>query len=111
MIGAAYPTEINKPVAMADVAGANGLAVTGAGGPIVAGTQFLAVAEVCSPVGEVEGDPQTDDRKVEHGFSTPEEEAGSHPLKHSGVEKWVCPVMGRRRLTLLPQKRTSVPTR
>ena len=91
MIGAAYPTEINKPVAMADVAGASGPAVTGAGGPVVAGTRFLAVAEVYSPVGEVEGDPQTDDRKVEHGFSTPEEEAGSHPLEHSGAEKWVCP--------------------
>ena len=87
MIGAAYPTEMNKPVAMTVVAGA----VTGAGGPVVAGTRFLAVAEVYSPVGEVEGDPQTDDRKVEHGFSTPEEEVGSHPLEHSGVEKWVCP--------------------
>ena len=43
MIGAAYPTEMNKPVAMADVAGASGLAVTGAGGPVVAGTRFLAV--------------------------------------------------------------------
>ena len=91
MIGAAYQTEMNKPVAMADVAGASGPAVTGAGGPVVAGTRFLAVAEVYSPVGEVEGDPQTDDRKFEHGFSTPEEEAGSHPLEHSGVEKWVCP--------------------
>ena len=98
MIGVAYPTEMNKPVAMADVAGASGPAVTGVGGPVVAGTRFLAVAEVYSPVGEIEGDPQTDDRKVEHGFSTPEEEAGSHPLEHSGVEKWhsgvekwVCP--------------------
>ena len=91
MIGAAYPTEMNKPVAMADVAGASGPAVTGAGGPVVAGTRFLTVAEVYSLVGEVEGDPQTDDRKIEHKFNTPEEEVGSHPLEHSGVEKWVCP--------------------
>ena len=118
MIGAAYPTEMNKPVAMADVAGASGPAVTRAGGPIVAGTRFLAVAKVYSPVGEVEGDPQTDDRKVEHGFSTPEEhsgvekwvcprdgsteidfnapeeDVGSHPLEHSGVEKWAGPGYG-----------------
>ena len=35
-IGAAYPTEIEKPVAVADVAGSSGPAVTGAGGPAVA---------------------------------------------------------------------------
>ena len=91
MIGAAYPTEMNKPMAMADVARAGGPAVTGAGGPVVAGTRFLAVAEVYSPVEKVEGDPETDDRKVEQGISTPEEEVGSHPLEHSGVEKWVGP--------------------
>ena len=45
-VGAAYPTGISKPVAMADVAGASGPAVTGAGGPVIAGTRFLAVAEV-----------------------------------------------------------------
>ena len=58
MIGAAYPTEMNKPMTMADVAGAGGPAVTGAGGPavtraggpVVAGTRFLAVAEEYSPV-------------------------------------------------------------
>ena len=63
MIGAAYPTEMNKSMAMADVVGAGGPAVTGAGGPAVTGaggpvvarTRFLAVAEVYSPVGEVEG--------------------------------------------------------
>ena len=37
MIGAAYPTGMNKPMAMADVAGAGGPAATGAGGPVVAG--------------------------------------------------------------------------
>ena len=64
MIEAAYPTKMNKPVVMADVAGASGPAVTGAGGPVVVGTRFLAVAEVYSLVGEVEGYPQTDDRKA-----------------------------------------------
>ena len=44
--GAAYPTEIEKPVAVADVAGSSGPAVTGAGGPVVAGTLFLAVTDI-----------------------------------------------------------------
>ena len=91
MVGAAYPTKVNKPVAMADVAGASGPAVTRASGPVVAGTRFLAVAEVYSPAEEVEGDPPTDDMKVECRFITTEEDVGSHPLEHSGVEKWVCP--------------------
>ena len=109
MIGVAYPTRMNKPMAMADVAGAGGpaatgagrLVVTGASGPVVAGTRFLAVAEVYSPVGEVEGDPQTDDRKVGHGFSTPEEEVSSHPLEHSGVEKWVGPCDGSTKIDFI----------
>ena len=99
MIGAAYPTEKDKPMTMADVAGAGGPAATGAGGPagiracgpVVARTRFLAVAEVYSPVREVEGDPPTDNRKIEQDVSTPEEEVGSHPLEQSGVEKWVRP--------------------
>ena len=44
-IGTADPTETDKPVAMAEVAEPSGPAVTGAGGPVVAGTRFLAVAE------------------------------------------------------------------
>ena len=44
-IGTACPTKIGKPVAMADVAESSGLAGTGAGGPVVAGTQFPAVAD------------------------------------------------------------------
>ena len=82
-VGAAYPTEISKPVAMADVAGASGPAVAGAGVPVVAGTQFLAAAEVYAPFKEAEGDPQGVDRKVDQKFSTPEEDAGSRPLEHS----------------------------
>ena len=118
MVGAAYPTGISKPVAVADVARASGPAVTGAGGPVVAGTRFLtvtdvagasgpavagdggpvvagtrflAVAEVYAPFEEAEGDPQGDDRKVDQKFSTPEEDAGSHPLEHSGVKERGCP--------------------
>ena len=86
-VGAAYPNGISKPVAMADVAGASGPAVTGAGGPVVVGTRFLAVAEVYAPFKEAEGDPQGDDRKVDQKFSTPEEDAGSRPLEHSGVKE------------------------
>ena len=44
-IGMACPTEIGKPVAMADVAESSGPAGTGAGGPVVAGMQFPAVAD------------------------------------------------------------------
>ena len=44
-IGTACPIEIGKPVAMADVAETRGPAGTGAGGPVVAGTRFTAVAE------------------------------------------------------------------
>ena len=47
----AYPTEIGKPVAVVDVAGASGLAVTGAGGSVVAGTRFLAVTDVAGASG------------------------------------------------------------
>ena len=43
-IGTACPIEIGKPVAMADVAEPRGPAGTGAGGPVVAGTRFTAVA-------------------------------------------------------------------
>ena len=50
-VGAAYPTEIEKPVAVADIAGASGPAVTGAGGPVVAGTRFLAVTDVAGASG------------------------------------------------------------
>ena len=109
MIGVAYPTEKDKPMKMADVAGAGGPATTGAGGPavtraggpVVAGTRFLAVAEVYSPVREVEGDPPTDNRKIEQDVSTPEEEVGSHPLEHSGVEKWVRPRDGSREIDFM----------
>ena len=68
--GVASPTEIEKPVAMADVAGAGGPvititrfrsvtdlagavgpAVTGAGGPVVSGTRFRSVTDVAGAGG------------------------------------------------------------
>ena len=45
-IRTADPTGTDKPVAMADFAEPSGPAVAGAGGPVVAGTQFMAVAEI-----------------------------------------------------------------
>ena len=58
-IGVAYPTEIEKPVAVADVAGASGPtvtraggpAVTGAGGPVATGTRFRTVTDVAEASG------------------------------------------------------------
>ena len=47
MIGAVYPTEMNKPMAMGDVAGAGGPATTGASGPL------LLTAVVLPPDSEV----------------------------------------------------------
>ena len=51
-IGTADPIETDKPVAMADVAEPSGPAVTGAGGLVVAGTRFLAVAEITGASGD-----------------------------------------------------------
>ena len=51
-IGVAYPTEINKPMTMADVTGAGGLVISEDGGPALVGTRFLAVAEVYSRTGK-----------------------------------------------------------
>ena len=59
-IGAEYPNEIEKPVAMADVAGASGPAATGAGGSVVTGTRFQAVTDVTGasgPAGTGAGSP------------------------------------------------------
>ena len=50
-VGAAYPTEIEKPVVVVDVVGVSGPVVTGAGGPVVARTRFLAVTDVAGASG------------------------------------------------------------
>ena len=71
----------------------------GTGGPVVAGTQFLAVAEVYAPFEETKGDVQGDIQgdiqgdvpgdigRVDQISKIPDEKTGSHPLKHSGVIK------------------------
>ena len=63
-----------------EVAGASGPAGTGAGGPVVAGTRFLAVAEVYAPFEEMKGDLQGDIGRVDQISKIPEEETGSHPF-------------------------------
>ena len=68
-----------------EVAGASGPAGTEAGGPVVAGKRFLAVAEVYAPFEETEGNLQGDIGRVDKISKIPEEETGSHPLEHSGV--------------------------
>ena len=85
-VGVASPTEIKKPVARADVAGA--------GGPVVTGKRFLAVAEVYAQFEDTEGDPQGNDRKVDRNFSNTEEDTGSRPLEHSGVKEGGHPENG-----------------
>ena len=65
------------------VAGASGPA--GTGGPVVAGTRFLAVAEVYAPFEETESGPQGDIGRVDQISKIPIEVTSSHPLEHSGV--------------------------
>ena len=95
---------MNKPVAMADVAGASSPAVTGPSGPVVTGMRFLAVAEVYSTTKEVEGDPLMNEMQAECRFNTTEEDVGSHLLEHSGVDKWVCPCDGPTKCKFIAQK-------
>ena len=91
VIEASRPTGAGGPVvtgnrfrAVPDVAGASSPAGTGADGPVVAGTQFLAVAEVYAPFEDMRGDIQGDIGRVDQISKIPEEQTGSHPLKHSG---------------------------
>ena len=65
------------------VAGTSSLAETG--GPVVAGTQFLPVAEVYAPFEETKGYVQGDMGRVDQISKIPNEKTGSPPLKHSGV--------------------------
>ena len=91
VIKASRPTGVGGPVvtgnrfrAVPDVAGASSPAGTGADGPVVAGTRFLAVAEVYAPFEEMRGDIQGDIGRVDQISKIPDEQTGSHPLKHSG---------------------------
>ena len=67
------------------IAGAGGTAGTGAGGPVVAGTRFLAVADVYAPFEETKGDPRSDIRKFDQISETITEVTSSQPLGHAGV--------------------------
>ena len=81
------------------IAGAGGPAGTGAGGPVVAGTRFLAVAEVYAPFEETEGDPQSDISKFEQISETITEVTSSRPLGHAGA-------MGETVVSEDPRRRT-----
>ena len=63
------------------------IAGAGAGGPVVAGMRFLAVADVYAPFEETEGDPQSDIRKFDQISETITEVTSSHPLGHAGVTR------------------------
>ena len=59
------PAVVTGSRTVTKVAGVSSPAGTGAGGPVVAGTQFLAVAEVCAPFEETKGDVQGDIGRVD----------------------------------------------
>ena len=61
------------------------IAGAGAGGPVVAGTRFLAVADVYAPFEETRGDPRSDIGRFDQVSETITEVTGSHPLGHAGV--------------------------
>ena len=58
---------------------------TGAGGPVLAGTRFLAVADVYAPFEETEVGPQGDIGRVDQISKILIQVTSSHPLVHSGV--------------------------
>ena len=68
-----------------EIAEAGGLTGTGTGGPVVAGTRFLAVAEVYAPFAETEGDQLSDIRKFDQITEVITEMTSSHPLEHASA--------------------------
>ena len=90
-IGKAGPIETGEPVAMADVAEPPGSAGTGAGGPVVAGTQFTAVADrtgASGLSGSETGEPVVTEMRIQTGIDVADA-SGS-----VGVEKGLRPVGG-----------------
>ena len=77
-IGTACPTEIGKPVAMADVAESSGPAGTGAGGPVVAGTLMMLPKPVARP-GPVPVARSEPERDSEQSVGLPEPVARLEP--------------------------------
>ena len=58
---------------------------TGTGGPVVAGTRFLAVAEVYVPIAETEGDQLSNIRKFDQITEVITEMTSSHQLEHASA--------------------------
>ena len=75
----------SRPVS--GIAGAGGPAGTGAGGPVMAGTRFLAVADVYAPFEDREDNPQSGLRRFEPVPGTITEVTRSHPVRHADVTK------------------------
>ena len=67
------------------IAEAGGPTGTGAGDPVIAGTRFLAVAEVYAPLEETEGDPQSDISKFDQISEAITEVTSSRPLEPAGA--------------------------
>ena len=81
-----------------EIAEAGGLTGTGTGGPVVAGTRFLAIAEVFAPIEETEGDQLSDIRKFDQISEVITEMTSSRPLEHaSATGETVVSVDTRRR--------------
>ena len=66
-----------------EIAEADVMTGTGTGGPVVAGTRFLAVAEVYDPMEGTEGDGQSDIRKFAKNTEVITEMTSPHQLEHT----------------------------
>ena len=98
-IGKAGPIETGEPVAMADVAEPPGSAGTGAGGPVVAGTQFTAVADRTGASGlsrSETGEPVVTEMRIQTGIDVADASgpAATGAGDSVGVEKGLRPVSG-----------------
>ena len=68
-----------------EIAEAGVMTGTGTGGPVVAGTRFLAVAEVYAPIVETEGDQRSDIGKLDQITEDITEMTSPHQLEYSRV--------------------------
>ena len=98
-IGKAGPIETGEPVAMADVAEPLGSAGTGAGGPVVAGTQFTAVADSTGASGlsrSETGEPVVTEMRIQTGIDVADAggPAATGAGNSVGFEKGLRPVGG-----------------
>ena len=66
-----------------EIAEADVMTGTGTGGPVVAGTRFLAVAEVYAPMEGTEGDGRSDIRKFDQNTEVITEMTSPHQLEHT----------------------------